>query len=405
MELLRHNPTTKDFSMSIYTAFEERLGAIESAKRPSSQQAGLILADNPGGDPLLGIQYQCDFRYEEEAGAGKMAETFTRAADPESFFAQEYLLQENNRGLDGQTVQANLVVETDELIAFIGNPYAYDVQRELDQGLKAVRDAASYLDGRSELRHRYWRMTVAQMKNEAKTRGLKGYSKLKAKELEWLLADDDFAKANAGKDPEEVTRQAGWFHFGNVIVFEKRGGLFTEVLQKLVEAAKVGQLVVGSGGIGAFGSGFSFFDGRDLTEEAKDQISANTRWYREHMEALKPVAAVVKEGPMKSNWGSAYYFLGKPTIFESFEGVVKYWLNGSSVMFPNGRSKQPSGYYSLQELLDEKYMEDAAADSDESFKRFTDRGSYRGKELTDEEAEAELKASGLRWASKPMGDD
>lgn len=390
--------------MSIYTAFESHIAAIEAAKRPSSQQAGLILADNPEGNPLLGIQYQCGFRYEEEAGAGKMAETFTRAADPDNFFAQEYLLQEKNRGLDSQLNQSDLVIETDELIAFIGNPHVYDVQRELEQGLRSVRDAAGYIDGRSEFRRNYWRMTAAEMKAEAKTRGLKGYSKLKVKELENLLVEDDFAKANAGKDPEEVTRQAGWFHFGSVIVFEKREGLFTEVLQKLVEAAKVGQLVVGNGGIGAFGSGFSFFDGRDLTDEAKEQISASNRWYREHMEALKPVAAVVQEGPMKSYWGGAYYFLGKPTLFDSFEGVVKYWLNGQSVKFPNGVSLQPSGYYSLQELLDEKYMEDAAERADDSFKTFSG-GKYRSEKLTDEQAEAELKAHGLRWASKPMGDD
>lgn len=390
--------------MSIYTAFEERLGAIESAKRPSSQQAAVVLADNPGGDPLVGIQYMCDFRYEEEHGAGEMAEVFTRAADPESFFAQEYLLQEKNRGLFDGITQADLVLDTGDHIVFAAKTHIYDAQREIDQAAKFLTEAAEWADGRSKLRRKYWHSTATEMRADAKTRGLKGYSKLKVKELETLLVEDDFAKLNAGGTPEELTLQPGWFHFGNLLVFEKKDGLFGDVLQKLLEAAKTGNLVVGGGGIGAFGSGFSFFDGRDLTDEAKDQISANNRWYREQMEALKPVAAVVQEGPMKSNWGGAYYALGSPRLTE--DGTVKYWLNGQSVKFPNGRSVQPFGWYSLQELLDEKYMEGAAEKADEHFKRYDPKGNTRAEgELTDEQAEAELKAKGLRWASKPMGDD
>ena len=117
----------------------------------------------------------------------------------------------------------------------------------------------------------------------------------------------------------------------------------------------------------------------------------------------KPVAAVVKEGPMKNAWGSAYYFLGNPSARHGES--VHYWLNGTSVRMPNGRSDQPSGWYSLQDLLDEKYMEDARVKSDEDFKTFDHKGNFRPEKLTDEQAEAELKARGLRWASKPMADD
>ncbi len=388
--------------MSIYSKFQARIDAAENTKRPGTREASLVLVENAGGDPLLGIQYQCDFRSEEESGAGKISELFTRASDPSGFFAQEYLLQDGNKGLLPNLTQADLIVETDELIGFRADTRFSSFEHEASLALNYIREAAAWADGRSKLRRRYWHLTVAELKAEAKSRGLKGYSKLRAKELEQFLADDDFAKLHADGVPESLS-QPGWFHYGGVLFFEKKNGLFGDVLKELVEAAKAGFLVMGSGGIG-FGSGFNLFDARDLTEQATAEISASNRWYKEQMELLKPVAEVVEQGPMasRSNYGRAYFFLGKPTQFDGTD-EVKYWLNGNSVRFPNGRSEQPFGYYTLQELLDEKYMEDAAAKSDANFKRYTPEGKNRKVEFTDEQAEEELRARNLRWASKPMG--
>lgn len=388
--------------MSIYTDLADRLDLEKLERRAGTRRATLILAENEGGDPILGIQYSCDFRYEEEEGARNMAESFTRAGAADNFFSQEYLLTENNRGLLEATKQADLVIDTDQLVGFVAAPHTYDLRRELASGLGQARKGENSISGKSELRYQFWNFTVAELKQKAKDRGIKGYSKLNRDGLIQILVDFEHAAAQGGAVEERYT-QAGGFHDGAVLVFEKLPGLFTEVLEKLVEAAKAGQLVVGSGGVGAFGSGFSFFDARDLTEEAKAAITAQNAWYREQMELLKPVAAVVKEGPMKNAWGSAYYFLGNPSARHGES--VHYWLNGTSVRMPNGRSDQPSGWYSLQDLLDEKYMEDARVKSDESFKRFDQKGNFRPEKLTDEQAEAELKARGLRWASKPMADD
>lgn len=388
--------------MSIYSLFEARLDAEKiSKKRPSSRRASIVLADNPHGDPLLGIQYTCDFRSEEETGTSKMAETFTRTADHDSFFAQEYLLKENNLGLLSAIRQADLVLETEEAIVFSAEINSYNVPQEIADGLRYVRDADRWSDGRFDLERKHRNKSVPELKAELKNRGIKGYSKLNRDALLKALTDDDYTKLH-GDTVEEVFSQPGWFHYGSLLIFEKKDGLFGEVLRKLVEAAQAGYLVVGGGGIGAFGSAFTLFDSRDLTEESKERITAANIWYREQMELLKPVAEVVQQGPMKKSWGSAYYFLGNPG---THGGEIKYWLNGSSVKFPNGRNDQPSGWYSLQELLDEKYMEDAARRSDDSFKRFTPQGSYRAEMLTDEQAEAELKSRGLRWASKPMAED
>ena len=382
--------------MSIYKDFEARLdlGAI-SKSYASSRTAELALAENLGGDPILGIQYSCDFRYEEEAGAGEMARLFTQTANPDTFFAREYLLQEGNQGLISHTSQADLVTETDELVALQASHYVHRIPQELEEAATYLDQKQRYLDGRADLTDRYWNSTVAELTALAKDRGLKGYSKLKRDGLVKLNADFDYAEKHRDDAPSaaEVTLQPGYFHNGDILVFQKKDTLFSEVLARLVEAARAGHLVVGGGGIGAFGSGFSLFDGRDLTEEAKAQISANNRWYREQMELLKPVAEAVKAGPM-----GGYYALRRPVLRE--DGTVEYWLNGYSMRLPNGRNQQPSGWYSLEDLLAEKHLADLRVRSDEDFKRFDQRGNYRPKPLTDAEAEVELKARGLSWASK-----
>ena len=382
--------------MSIYKDFEARLDLEAISKgRASSRTAELALAENLGGDPILGVQYSCDYRYEEEAGAGTMAELFTRTADTDSFFAQEYLLQDGSKGLIEQTTQAELVLETEELIAFQASHYAHRIPEELEAALSYLEKAQRRADGRASFTDSYWHTTAADLKALAKSRGLKGYSKLKRDELVKLNADFDFAEKHKDDGPSavEIISQPGYFHNGDILVFQKRDTLFSEVLSKLVEAARAGYLVVGSGGIDAFGSGFSLFDSRDLTDESMERISANNRWYREQMELLKPVAEIVKAGPM-----GGYYALGRPTLREN--GTVVYWLNGYGVRLPTGKSSQPSGYYSLEDLLAEKHMADLRVRADEDFKRFDERGNYRKTPLTDAEAEVELKARGLSWASK-----
>ena len=74
--------------MSIYAALKDRLP--EDNPHTSTRQATIILGTNGDSknDPLLGITYQCDFRSEEETGAGDMRDLFTKAS-PGSFLAQE----------------------------------------------------------------------------------------------------------------------------------------------------------------------------------------------------------------------------------------------------------------------------------------------------------------------------
>lgn len=382
--------------MSIYSDFEARIDA-STMQEPNSREASLQLIETSDG-MILGIKYACDARYEEEAGVGKMAATFARTAHPENFMAQEYLKDNPDKSLL-TTNQSDLLFLDEFTVGFGAEVPSRDYSNRLQAELKWCRSTSAAAELPWRIERRYAWTSVADLKAAAKARGLKGYSRLKSKELVQLLSRDDLAQENAGKEVTEVTSQPGSFHYGDLLVFERKAGLFGEVLERLIEAAKEGFLAVGGGG-GPFGGGFTLFDARDLTEATKSEIAEQSSWRREQLALLEPVANVVQEGPMKNSWGSAYYALGRPSIIN---GEIKFWLNGSSVYMPNGRSVQPCGWYTLQELLDEKYMDDARAQSDEDFKRFFN-GNYRTEKLTDAQAEAELRAHKLTWASKPMSE-
>jgi hypothetical protein len=330
--------------MTIYSELRDRLDAVE-VDRVGTLQAGVILVENKGADPMVGIQYSCDFRYEEEPGAvvSAMTNGFTAASHKKSFMAKES--KRMGKDLTKGMTQADLVFETDDVIGFASSPTIYGVQDQVSRAVEYLKSA--HVD------------------------------------------NDD----NDDNDSSETVLQAGWFHFGNLLIFEKKNNLFNEVLTRLVDAAQRGTLLVGGGGFG-FGSGFTLFDGSELSAQTKADISAANTFYLKSMKELEPVAELIKASPM-----GHYYFLGKPRLEN---GVTKYWLNGASMKFSNGRRTQHCGWYTLDELREEKYVTDAQVRSDDSFKRFNSKGHYRPNVLTDEEAEFELKSQHLTWASKPM---
>lgn len=357
--------------MSIYSSLKDRLDVtrLEDMPRIGNREASLFLVENEGGDPLLGIKYHCDARSEEETGSGQMSTSFTQTADKDSFVAKEYLLQDNNSGLSAYK-QAELVFAGENYVAFSSDIYASKdrLKAELPHAIAFIRNAERYSTGIADIERKLWRKTVAELKAQAKELGLKGYSKLKRAELENALAKK-IQEASGVVIPESYTQPA-WFHYGSFLIFERKAGtVFAEVLDKLVEAAQAGALIVGGGSIG-FGSGFSFFDSRDLSQESVERIHNQNVWYREQMALLAPVAEIVKKK-------HGYYALGSPNQFS--EGPVKYWLNGHSLRAATGRSHQPYGWYTLQELKDEKYLEDMEEAAKESYERFDDSGNYRTK--------------------------
>lgn len=351
--------------MSIYAKLKDRLP--EENPRASSRQATLILGTNGDpekNDPLLGISYQCDFRSEEESGTGAMTHAFTKTADPSSFLAQERAKTKavddvNTPFHSGPLIpegltQANLVYQDDQVVAFAAQPHIYDPEREINEGKAFIRSNEAYARGLPSMPMAFYRKSRDELAALAKERNIKGRSKMNRDALIEAIHRHDH------QDAPETYIHPGWFHFGNLLVLPRSKDVFGEVLDLLVEAAQAGLLSVGGGGMNVFGSGFSFFDERDLSEDAKTEIAQANQAYREDMEALRPVAETVKER-------HGFYFLGRPQ--RSTDGETRYWLNGAGLTLPSGRRSQPFGWYTLQELLGGKYVEDAEAKEDENDER------------------------------------
>lgn len=351
--------------MSIYSRLKDRLP--EETPHASSRQATIILGTNGDpekNDPLLGISYQCDFRSEEETGTGAMTHTFTKTADPSSFLALE---RAKTKAVDDINIpfradpyipegltQAQLVYQDDQVVAFAAQPHIYDAEREIKEGKAFIRSHEPFARGLPLVPMSLWRASRDKLLGLAKERSIKGRSKMNRDALIEAIHHHDH------QDAPETYIHPGWFHFGNLLVLPRTKDVFGEVLDLLVEAAQAGFLSVGGGGMNVFGSGFSFFDERDLSDDAKTEIAKTNQAYREDIEALRPVAAAVAER-------HGFYFLGRPQRHS--DGEARYWLNGRSIVLPSGRRSQPSGWYTLQDLLDGKYIEDAESREDKNDER------------------------------------
>lgn len=344
--------------MGIYATLKDRLP--EENPRASTRQATIILGTNGDpekNDPLLGITYQCDFRSEEETGAGDIRDLFTKAS-PDSFIAQERAKTDAFSDINPSfrrepffpkgTTQADLVYQDDQVVAFAATTNIYDLEGEIAEGKTFIRDHEGFARGIPHLPMALWGASRDELRGMAKERGIKGYSKMTRDALATTIHHHDHA------DLPETNVHPGWFHFGRLLILPRTDDVFGAVLDRLVDAAKAGTLSVGSGG-GLFGSGFSFFDERDLSDDAKVDIARGNTEYIEDMEALRPVAEEIKAR-------HGYYFLGNP---RREGGTVRYWLNGASLRLPSGRTRQPFGWYTTQELLDEKYVQDAEVMEDE----------------------------------------
>ena len=373
---------------TLYDRFGSRLPEEvtgDSRLRADSRSATLGLADSPDGKPIVTLSYACDFKAEEEWGASALVRSFTDAAHEQNFFRRERVL--DGEGSAPGFSQSQLLVRTREAIGFSVSPHYVDDEKAHARRLSSL---AMLEHARSDLwkyeRSYLWK-SVKELRALAKERGVKAQSKLKKQELIEALA-----RLDAPVVEGERASAAGEFNDGRVLLFERSDSLLGEVLEALAEAAEAGELGVTAGGV--FGQGLTFFDCRDMGPKLLAELKEQREFVREALKELEPVAELVKAGPMANNWGSAYHFLGNPR-FDREKNATVYWLNGNSVRFSNGRSYQPCGWFTLDELREGLYMEQAAVKADEGFRSFDESGNFRRRELTEAEATAELERRGL----------
>ena len=345
--------------MSIYAALKGRFP--EDSPHASSTQATITLVPNgesDKNDPLLGITYKCDFRAEEESGAASMTDLFTRTADTSSFLAQQRAKtdafadiaapHEKKPHLPQGVTQADLIDQNNDVVAFASTLPLHAVERQIKQAKQFIRSSEPYARGLPSVPRSLWRSSRDELRRMAKERGMKRYSSMKRNDLMYAIHHHDHA------DLPETHVHPGWFHFGTLLVLPRTDDVFGAVLERLIDATQAGFLSVGNS-IG-FGTGFSFFDERDLSAEAKTVIAREHDQYCEDMEALRPVAETVRQK-------HGYRSITRPRRDE--DGVTRYLLDGPTTWLPSGRLSHPFGWYSAQELLDEKYIQDAEVKADE----------------------------------------
>lgn len=280
---------------------------------------GLSYTETSDGWPIVGVKYQCDFRSEEETGMGDMIRNFENTED-----------------------QTKICFDTPEGgFVFLAKHYIYDVNREILAARAFWSQSIGYAQG-AEVLNTY-RLTVKEMKEWAKDNNLSLKGLTKRDQIEAKV------RAHSIKTSKKETpnQWPGWFHYGGVM-YLKAEGIVHDVLKLIWMAGGEGSIGV-LGGSQAFGRGFGFYDKRDIGPLLAAELEEADKFYKDSMEALKPVQEALEAK------GHRFYFLGKP---QQFNGQpVKYWMNGQVTQLTHG--KQAFGWYSLEDLKNETFVENA----------------------------------------------
>lgn len=327
---------------------DEEIRAAE--EYPSTRQFSLVVTDTPDGYPMVGVKYMCDFRYEEEAGTGKLSKLFMDTDDQ----SKHVRVLGNGMVLFGDVESSR---EAASAISHYSQSLAYA------QGTSAFRD---------------WMYNVKELRALAAEQGVSLKGLTKRDDIVAALSKHHYNNAKADKP----NTWPGYFHNGSTLGLRAGKGIVADVLQMLVDAAAEGTLGVGNANVG-FGSGFSLYDLADMGPKLKAEITEANDQYRKDMDALEPVAAELKDR------GYNWYFLGNPS---DINGAKRYWLNGYSLP----KIGQPFGWYTLDELLAEQFVTDQEIEAARKAYRYDSRGSTRKDIIYTEVGEIDYRAMAER---------
>lgn len=329
------------------------------------------------GKPLVGIVYRCDYKAEEEAGGGKLRKVFgvpRLEAQMDKSARGKNLVRQfmSGGGIEAGEVALGVGVESLSPLNWGEDVTAEPARAGGWASTLSYRDYDSEwesykrIGGRDLKGQRKWialeRHTVAELNAIAEAEGVekKASSERKAAfvaRLERLRTQD-------------VKVFPGWFQSGKVLILRAGGGpdgtlaerIAQDVLWRLRYAYEAGTLGFGSALSGPFSTGLSLFDAHDLRAETVAAWRAHKRWVEEQERLLEPVAEELRKR------GHKWFALGNPSSgFKSLvgkgnvdENTVFYWLNGESYPLVGGsrRYAQPYGWYTLEELLAEKFVTD-----------------------------------------------
>lgn len=301
------------------------------------------------GSLITGLAYMCDFDATQEWGIGDLRKEIT-SEDPRRF-------QMTRRGAKSVGIFADapaIVLSTrplrDVLPAWgddVGGPWSAHARYAsfYTERLPWAHDYRSASDLR-------WKK-MDQLRAIAREVGLTPMPRRKDDLIAALGEHPRFAEVYGG--PRHPDRWPAYFN-GATMVLRADEGPARVIVDALKQAVERGTLGIGNYS-GPFSSGMFVYDAADETKAVIAAREARFDWHDARMADLEPVAAELKAK------GHGWYFLGKPSEHKGADGepVVEYWLNGyGSYRTTDGRhvSGQPYGWYSLEELRAEKFVDD-----------------------------------------------
>lgn len=310
--------------------------------RPYSREIGITKIVTDEVD-VMGLTYHTDFRTEEEHGAVLLRAAFAAASAQGTLQHDLAQLEDTPHG---KYTQDQLIEVGTDYLALIIEPKNHYHERQISQARSYLTESTPRVRTNTS-RWEYERKTIPELREMARQQKVVIPSRAKKAEMVTTLA--------AAAPVDRPTIYPAWLHYGDMLVLPRgTGDRFDQIVDTLISAAHAGTLVVGGIGPAVFTSGVTLFDERDLDQASKEQVIDHKIWYLDRMAELAPIEAELTAR------GHCFIFLGNPDT-RSIDGhaAVRYWLNG----FSSGRHEldypQPFGWYTLEELLAEKFVSDA----------------------------------------------
>lgn len=353
--------------MAEHQSIADRLSAagvdVEALRttEPCTAAVVPILAERTGGS-VVGLLFEAACcRPEEEVGVGDLRKALT---GPDNRAVQ---LSESGRNhvarfadVNGFVLSTRPVSRTltwgDDVRTAQRAVDVYGQPRPADWREPYVRNYSNALPylrrDRFAQAVQYGEVPMSDLRAKARGLGLTNLPRTKASLASFVLSSEQYAASALLEDVWPA-----WFAHGKDLVVRADSGVVATIVDALGEAIEAGTLAVTSHS-SSFSSGLLIFDGRDETQEIREARAAACDWYDARMADLAAVEEQLKE------WGHGWYFLGHPQEMTDNDGstVVRYWLNGLGAATSRGGlqcRRQPFGWYSLQELREEKFVADA----------------------------------------------
>lgn len=327
-------------------------------RRTHERTSAIVGLKHPSGAVQVGLNYSCQGRYEEEEGSTKLREVFEMITDPDTAYGR--VLDEDPTRVQYRKhiasycrrmlTQAELTYVDDQVVAFCHDGLS-------EWGLRAIERAKAWLlstmPAGSGLKHRHhfeW-MTVPDLKAHLKERGVKTTGMKKADLVDAAMLE---------QVPEHPMVQSAWFDNGEQLVIPRGTGIWRIVTDRLIDAANAGALFIGHAGTSNpfAGAGLTIFDTRDLSEEDLAEIAAMRRRHRHDQAVLDSIKDVLTAR------GHRWYALSGPKTLDTGDGrqVKRYFINGRAYKAPGHQGHQPHGWYTAEELIAGKFVDDMIAE-------------------------------------------